>query len=110
MAMPASTARGNWSRNSTREKNATHAGISATITAAIPDGMVCSPTPTNALPTATSPAPTMNMSRTWRAVGRSSAPRCRMSATTPRISPASANRVAAIRNGGIVSTTSAIPR
>src|ERR1041385_4003053 len=78
--------------------------------AAIPDGTVFSPNTTNPLPTPSRSPPTIAESRTWRLVGQWRASGCRMRSHPTRRSPASANRIAAIRNGGIVLIAIAIPK
>jgi hypothetical protein len=74
------------------------------ISAAIPDGIVCSPQATMPIPPPRSIAPTIVLSRHSRRVGGTNSPRDRAIDQVSRTSPASAKRIAAMRNGGIVST------
>ena len=108
--MPMPAIRGSRSPRKSRPSTATHTGIRAISRAAMPDGMVCSPHATMPIPPPSRSAPTMLVSRTSRRLGRRNSPRCR-SATHPRSTkPASPKRSAAMRNGGIVSTATAIAR
>ena len=78
--------------------------------AVMPDGIDCSPKATMPIPPPSSSAPTTVMSRHSRRVGATKPrpPRSRVQASST--SPASRNRAPAIRNGGMVSTATAMAR
>ncbi len=102
--------RGSRSRKNTPPKIATQTGIIAISRAVMPDGIVCSPKATIPIPPPSSSAPTIAESRHSRRVGQVSRPRERRTDQPSRIAPAIANRAAAMRNGGMVSTATAMPR
>ena len=52
----------------------------------------------------------MSVSRTSRRVGRCRASGCRRRSNATRMAPAIANRIEAMRNGGIVSIAIAMPK
>ena len=93
-----------------RPRIATQTGIIAMSSAAMPDGIVCSPNATMPMPPPSSSVPTMIVSRHSRRLGATNEPRARRSDQAISTVPAIANRTAAMRNGGIVSTATAIPR
>ncbi len=93
-----------------RPKIAIQTGTIATSRAAIPDGTVCSPQATMPIPPPRSRAPTIALSRHSRRLGAWNERPPRATDQVSRISPASTKRIAAMRNGGIVSTAIAIPR
>ena len=108
--MPTIAIPGSRSPNRARPKIATQTGINAMISAAIPDGIVCSPHATMPIPPPRSSAPTIALSRHSRRLGIANEPRARTTEKVRSTSPARAKRVAAMRNGGIVSTATAMPR
>ena len=110
IAIARATIRGSRSRRYSQPKIANHSGVIAMRIAAIPDGTVFSPKTTKPLPIPSSNPPTMNESRTWRRVGQWRASGWRRRANARRIAPAIANRIVAIRNGGIVSIAIAMPK
>ena len=91
-------------------RTATQIGIVAMSSAVMPDGTVCSAKATKPIPPPSSSAPTMALSRNSRRVGTTNDRPLRAIDQVIRIRPASRNRVAAMRNGGIESTATAIPR
>jgi len=111
--MPTPASRGRRSPSRIRPKTATQTGIIAMSSAAMPEGMVCSPQATMPIPPPSRSAPTMAESRHSRRVGgwnvaAPDAPRSTDQAM--RTLPARPNRAAAIRKGGIVSTAIEMPR
>lgn len=76
----------------------------------MPEGIVCSPHATMPMPPPSSRPPTTMVSRHSRRVGRMRVPPPRAIDQVRRMAPAITNRMAAIRNGGMVSTATAIPR
>jgi hypothetical protein len=85
-------------------------GDEAMRIAAIPDGTVSSASPTKPLPIPRRSVPTIAESRHSRAVGsRNDRPDLRIS-QAKSTAPAIANRIASMRNGGIVSMAIAMPR
>ncbi len=108
--MPTTARRGRRSPRKIRPRTATQTGIIAMNRAAMPDGIVCSPNATRPIPPPSRSAPTIALSRHSRRVGATNARPSRAIDQVSRIRPARLNRTAAIRNGGIVSTATAIPR
>ena len=103
--------RGSRSPKKSRPKMATQTGSIAIRSAVIPDGIVCSPKATMPIPPPSRRPPTMSESRHSRRVGHVEVAARRAGATRragarPRVT----NRVAAIRNGGMLSTATAIAR
>ena len=93
-----------------RPKTATHTGIIAIRTPAIPDGTVSSPQATAPMPPPISRAPTIEVSRISRIVGRVRWSLRKMATAASMTMPAIRNRTDAMTNGGIVSTATRIPR
>ena len=89
---------------------ATQTGSIAMRIAVMPDGIVCSAKATMPMPPPSRSAPTMSESRHSRRVGHSKSPPPRSLDQASRTTPAVTNRVAAIRNGGMVSTATAMAR
>jgi len=108
--IPTTASRGSRSLRTTRPSTAIQTGIIATSSAAMPDGIVCSPHATMPMPPPSSSAPTIVESRSSRRVGRLIVPRSRTATQVRRIRPAEPNRAAAIRNGGMVWTPTAMAR
>jgi hypothetical protein len=102
--------RGSRSPKKILPNTATQSGIIAMSRAAIPDGTVSSPSATIPIPPPISRAPTMNVSRHSRRLGIAMLPRFRTNAKASSTRPASANRVAAMMNGGMDSTAIRMPR
>jgi hypothetical protein len=109
-AIPATASRGNRSPRNTRPRTATQTGIIAISSAAIPEGTVCSPHATRPIPPPRRRAPTTNMSRHSRPDGHAKPRPSRRIDQAKRARPAVRNRVAAMVNGGIVSTAIRMPR
>ena len=76
----------------------------------MPDGIVCSPYATMPIPPPSRSVPTITVSRHSRRVGATNDPRARSRDQAISTDPAIANRTAAIRNGGMVSTATAMAR
>ena len=108
--MPITAMRGSRSPKKARPKIATHTGIIPMRSAAMPDGIVCSPHATPPMPPPSSSPPTIVESRSSRRVGQRSAARSRRPTHVRSRRPASPKRAAAMRNGGSVSTATAIAR
>ena len=109
-AMPTTASRGSRSPRKMPPRIATHTGIIAISSAAIPDGTVCSPNATSPIPPPSSSAPTIALSRHSRRVGTTKARPSRATDQVRSTRPATRNRTAAMRNGGIESTAMAMPR
>ena len=107
---PRTASRGSRSPRKIPPSTATQIGIVAMSRAAIPDGTVSSPKATKPMPPPRSSAPTIALSRTSRRVGMTNERRSRATDQVRRIRPASRKRIAAMTNGGIVSTATEMPR
>jgi hypothetical protein len=98
---------GRWPPGRTHSTTAVQIGISATSTAASPDGTNCSAQTTPPLPPSRKSAPRISAARHDRPAGLG-APRLR---AKPYISsPATRNRTPAMRNGGIDSIATRMAR
>ena len=93
-----------------RPKIASHIGIRAMRSAAIPDGIVCSAHATRPIPPSSRNVPTMAVSIAPRQFGRRMVRRLTNATAPASRMPAGTNRRKPITNGGIVSTATLIPR
>ena len=110
ITMADTTRRGRRWRRYSQPSSANHNGIIPMRIAAIPDGTVFSPKTTKPLPMPRSRPPTIAESMTCRRVGRWRASGWRSRSQAIRRRPAIANRMAAMRNGGIVSIAIRMPK
>ena len=110
IAMPRIAPRGSRSPKKRPLKIATQTGSIAMRIAVIPDGIVCSAKATMPIPPPSSRPPTISESRHSRRVGHSKSRPPRIRDRPSRITPARTKRVAAMRNGGMVWTATAIAR
>jgi hypothetical protein len=94
----------------TARMSTTHNGIAAMMSAASPLGTSCSATITRPLPPATSPAPTSVHASSCLPSRRAPRGPFRIAIAVHMIAPASTKRRQLVSSGGIVSTTTRMPR
>ena len=108
--MPTTASHGSRSPRRIRPKIAIQTGMSAMSRAVIPDGMVCSPKATMPIPPPSSSAPTTVVSRHSRRVGATNPVRAPQADPGEQDGAGQQEPGAAMRNGGMVSTATAMAR